>query len=408
MTDFSLDRAGSARLALSDVIRDYGIAGIDDDKLLGQLLPDLMAGAPRETALVQAAALARVGRLLTERIGASIPPESAVRDVAAILTERTAYDANACLWVVAEYAHAIGHPVVLTPPGQRGPVDTGPIGGEPVVGGPVDGGPHYTPGRWTPRPPETDVTSTDTSIRTRGPHPDSGPIYLPPPPPPPGRNRVLLVVGIVVAVIVLGAGAAIAVAEWPASTSSSGQASPSPSVMSPSPEPPSPPTTPTPSVVTVIPALRTVMPKDINVSSCSSDIGSISYLSDVTAYYACTEASSSTLPGMRVWGYQFGNQATFDAGVIAFNKFIKFETASAGTVCPPTTSANGYTTWHRNDKPDVVLGHVECYTDHSNGHDYVWTTFGEYTIMVAATTTSQSFSKLETWWEDNNNNSLGA
>ncbi len=115
MTAFTLDNSGDARLALQEIFRDYGLAGIDDEALVTRLLPDLLPDSPREASLLRSAAGANVGHLLTDRISAHMPADSAVRDVTAILTARLAFDATACLWVVSEYARAIGHPVDVAP-----------------------------------------------------------------------------------------------------------------------------------------------------------------------------------------------------------------------------------------------------------------------------------------------------
>src|SRR5215467_4154644 len=125
----SFDASGEARRALSDIHRDHGITGIDNETLVSALLPDLMPGTPRETNLLLAAASAGVGGLLSDRINRGVPAEAAVRDVAALLMDRNALDRGATRWVVSEYAAVIGHPVSLgsvsadpvSPAGTAGP-----------------------------------------------------------------------------------------------------------------------------------------------------------------------------------------------------------------------------------------------------------------------------------------------
>src|SRR5215470_1592379 len=138
MTQSTYDANGDARRALQFVYANYGAAAIDDPKMLNTLLPDLLPGEPLESHLLLAAAGAGVGRLLRDRI-ASMPAETAVRDVAAMLVARNALDPRACRWVVSEYAIALGHPVTISPdpPGFTPP----PIGNEaatrldPMLGG---------------------------------------------------------------------------------------------------------------------------------------------------------------------------------------------------------------------------------------------------------------------------------
>lgn len=111
VTDLQFDPTGVARRTLDEVVRDHGPAALDDARLMGQLLPDLMAGAEREAALVSAAAGSGVGSLLTERVSHGIPIDAAIRDISLMLSQRHAYDVRACDWIVTEYARILGVPV---------------------------------------------------------------------------------------------------------------------------------------------------------------------------------------------------------------------------------------------------------------------------------------------------------
>jgi hypothetical protein len=109
MTSPTRDDAEQVRVSLRDVVRDYGPTGLDDPELLGRLLPDLLAGQPRETKLVQAAASLGTARLLSERVVQGLPIESAISDVAARLATESMLTPAACQWIVALYAQTIGH-----------------------------------------------------------------------------------------------------------------------------------------------------------------------------------------------------------------------------------------------------------------------------------------------------------
>ncbi|HKD96172.1 MAG TPA: hypothetical protein VKB69_01100 [Micromonosporaceae bacterium] len=141
------ERGDDARLALQDIARDYGPSGLDNPKVFAQVLPDLLAGAPLATNLLNAAAAAGVGRMLTERIAASIPIDAAVRDVGTLLSQRSALDVAAAQWVVAEYARVLGHPVsegwqaAQPVSGQPGPTQAVPMQGVPTQGVPMQGVP---------------------------------------------------------------------------------------------------------------------------------------------------------------------------------------------------------------------------------------------------------------------------
>jgi hypothetical protein len=158
VTDYPLDRSGQARNALAQVVRDYGPGGIDNPVLLNQVLPDLLPGGDREAALVLAAASARVGELLKDRITRGMPVDSAVRDVGTMLAGRNAFEQRACEWVVSEYSRAIGYPPAAMPQapapmpgGGMAPGGPGGIYGDPTrldtgaSGGRVSPQPGYSP-----------------------------------------------------------------------------------------------------------------------------------------------------------------------------------------------------------------------------------------------------------------------
>jgi hypothetical protein len=123
--DSGFDASGLARQALRDVNAGHGAAGLDNVKLLDQLLPDLLPGQPREANLLRAAAGSGVAGLLRDRLG-RMPTDAAVRDVAAVLAVRSALDPTASIWVVGEYATVLGYPAAApSSPPVGGPIDVG-------------------------------------------------------------------------------------------------------------------------------------------------------------------------------------------------------------------------------------------------------------------------------------------
>ncbi len=104
-----LEGASEAHRALSHIYENYGLAGLDDEALLDRMLPDLMPAKSREARLLTAAASAKVGQLLTDRVAMNIPPDTAVRDVAALLADQAALDAAAGTWAVNQYATVLGY-----------------------------------------------------------------------------------------------------------------------------------------------------------------------------------------------------------------------------------------------------------------------------------------------------------
>ena len=150
------------------------------------------------------------------------------------------------------------------------------------------------------------------------------------------------------------------------------------------------------------PPLAAVMPADVNLPSCRTTDDD-PFLSDVSAYFACQEPASARLPYLQVWGYQFADQTTYKRGVEAFNAFVKFDPDSAEGKCPPAATY-GRIEWHTTATPDVVAGTLECYSDSSENHYYVWTDDAERTILVAESAPTQPFADLDAWWHQNNRN----
>jgi hypothetical protein len=148
--------------------------------------------------------------------------------------------------------------------------------------------------------------------------------------------------------------------------------------------------------------LASVMPADVDVSTCETT-DSDPFMDNVSAYYRCAEGAGATLPYLKVWGYQFPDKPAFEAGVVAFNAYVDFDPSQAEHQCPPA-STYGATGWNRNDAPGVQLGTLECYSDSSENHYYVWTDTTEYTIIVAESSSDQKYDQLDAWWRANNRN----
>lgn len=150
------------------------------------------------------------------------------------------------------------------------------------------------------------------------------------------------------------------------------------------------------------PPLAAVMPADVNLPACSTTDDD-PFLSDVSAYFACQEPANARLPYLQVWGYQFADQTTYERGVEAFNAFVKFDPNAAEGKCPPAATY-GSVEWHTIATPDVRAGTLECYSDSSENHYYVWTDDAERTILVAESAPTQAFADLDAWWRQNNRN----
>ena len=104
-----------------------------------------------------------------------------------------------------------------------------------------------------------------------------------------------------------------------------------------------------------------------------------------------------------MWGYQFPDKTAFDTGFATFNDYVKFDPAQAEAAAAPA-STYGAAGWNLSDSPGVQLGTLECYSDSSENHYYVWTDTTEYTIIVAESGSDQAYAQLDAWWRANNRN----
>jgi hypothetical protein len=150
------------------------------------------------------------------------------------------------------------------------------------------------------------------------------------------------------------------------------------------------------------PPLAAVMPADIRLAACRTTDDD-PFLADVSAYFACQQPATAQLPYLQVWGYQFADQTTYERGVEAFNAFVKFDPDEAEGKCPPAATY-GSVEWHTSAAPEVAAGTLECYSDSSENHYYVWTDDAERTILVAESAPTQTFADLDAWWRQNNRN----
>jgi len=195
-----LDADGHARQTLREVVSGYGTAGLDDARLLGTLLPDMLGGSPRETKLILAAASVGTARLLIERRDRGMPAGASVADVAAILAADSMIEGHICQWIVNEYASVL-EDRTLAPP----VVSASPSGGAVAV---VPAVTTADPG--TAPPPTMHDAPTAAAGVPAGPGVDSPPasdgddrVWLVESRPATARGRLLTVVGILLVVLAL-------------------------------------------------------------------------------------------------------------------------------------------------------------------------------------------------------------
>jgi len=123
MSGDPFDAQGEAHEALSTAVSSYGARVLNDPRMLGNLVTDLLPDSPRERSLLVTAAEAGVAGELAQHVDQQhLDVDTAVELVARGLTDRRSIDIAASTWVTAEYARALGYQVRAssTPPGQFG------------------------------------------------------------------------------------------------------------------------------------------------------------------------------------------------------------------------------------------------------------------------------------------------
>jgi hypothetical protein len=110
MTDTSWEHAAEARAALQAIVSDpvYGVTALSNAQTMSNLLKDFLPDAPREKAVLVAAAEAGLASSLRDHVSHGMDVNTAVRLTASSFASSTPFTPDACNWVVGELAHAMG------------------------------------------------------------------------------------------------------------------------------------------------------------------------------------------------------------------------------------------------------------------------------------------------------------
>jgi hypothetical protein len=442
MSEDTYDVQGEVRDALNTAVEGYGKRVLNDPRVLGNLVTDLLPDLPRERSLLVTGAEAGVAGELTQHVESQrMDADTAVALVARSLAESRALEPAASMWVATEYAKALGYQVrSQVPPSVAEPADTPalPPHDETQTANQVMP-PLFPPSGAVPPafpaanqmpptfPPPGQVPPTFPPPGT------VPPPYSPTPPSPwppaptqrPRKSRLGLFLGggaaaVVVLYLVIAA---------VASTFPFAKAKPTPT-----PTPTQHPTT------TVGSAARTGASSTATGASASATGSSASASASATQSLAalpaglkrlkvllptdiqdasteCVEqtkipwtnpglvkAFSCTAPDMangQIFGYQMDSTADYNQAWANYNTWANFGTSSTED-CPPGSgqSQGGPGEWYGPRFPQLSGQVLECFTSNS-GPVYVWTYPTENAFIVAQPPKSWSFSKLETWWENN-------
>jgi hypothetical protein len=366
-----LDAQGEAREALSTAVTSYGRRVLDDPRMLGNLVADLLPDLPRERSLLVTAAEADVAGDLERHVEQQrLDADTAVQLVARRLTDRQSIDSAASTWVVAEYATALGYQMRAAAQQLR-----------------RDDNRDYQ---------ETIPGPAPVPVPEPVPVPVPEPVPVPPTPKP--KPRLAKLVGgtaaaLVVYLVVAASAHLVPFGPGPRPTPTPTPPAPSPTLTSPAPSP-------TPTVL----SLTQLLPADVSAASChdSSPPSGLTIAGLVQAEYCTT----SDLPGGYIYAYQVQNAADYQTTITNYNKWWGI-TSSAQSSCPPSgtgSSAQGVTGWHSTEFPEHSGQVLECEWVGSNGSPnepaYTWTFPTENAFIVAQGAANSTFSALDSWWSN--------
>jgi hypothetical protein len=156
MAGTSLPHSDEARAALHAIVTnpEYGEAALSSGPSTANLLKDLLPDAPKETAVLVAAAENGIATKLREFARQGMDTDTAVHLAASSMAESTAMLPEACEWAAAEMATALGLSQPASQPGAAGGSLSGP---QPAVVAPpppagYQGAPSGYPGPQGPAP----------------------------------------------------------------------------------------------------------------------------------------------------------------------------------------------------------------------------------------------------------------
>ncbi len=329
-----IDPAGVARRALQAAVAEHGPLVLSDPGIMDRIGRESLAGLPGEASLIGSAARTDVPALLRERIP-RLGNYGAIQSVAATLAEARSLEPAACLWVVREFARALG----LIAPGGTQTAASGPPPGAPPSSGPPPGAP-----------------------------PSSGPPPSAPPPGArrPGRNALGIGAAIALVVVYLGVAAAAHLSPFPAkaaaSTSSQGGSRGSAAGATPDASPDAAPD-PDPSPPSAFQTLLSMIPGNVqgqdNCANAGTRVGA-------TAVAECAKIQG--LAATTIFYYLFSSQGALTSGFTAFLKSVNFTKGSASCTTASQVFADfvvqcqdGFTS-----TAPAMTGSIAEYTNSSN------------------------------------------
>jgi hypothetical protein len=313
-----IDPSGDARRVLETAVAERGPGVLSDPATMDGICRARLQGMPGETILIGSAARSNVPALLQQQVG-RLGLDAAIQDVAATVARTHQLDIDACMWVVREFARALGYPVPGLPPlASAGGFAGGSQLYPPTQASPSAYPPTPAPGYQQPyqqQQPYQPYQQTPPPL-----YPQGGTLPGRPPGGPWYSNRKILGVVAAAAVIVVYLGVAASahlapfgkpVAVVTHSPTPTPHPTPTFSMPTPSPTPdPSPDTSPDAvPTITSDEALWNLIPGNVRTSNCKA----ITPTDQATEEIACTDAIyNAQTEGGYLYYYLFPNSTTLD------------------------------------------------------------------------------------------------
>jgi hypothetical protein len=386
-TGHVIDPAGDARRVLQDAVASHGPEVLSDATVMDHLSRTQLAALPGESILIVSAARADVPALLRDAIP-QFGNYGAIQSVATTLAQASDLDGAASLWVVREFARALGliapggtqsmpRPAPAGPGAEapRGAVATGEVGAAAAAtagmsagagGTGVPGGPELAPGMaGGPQPgmaggPQPGMGGGPQPGMAGGPQPAGGPpargssgskLFT--------RNTVGIAAAIALVAGYLGVAAVAHLSPFPAKTvaaTSSQSASTGPST--------SPATTPATSPATS-PAASPTSDYEVLLSKIPAAVQGRDNCHLTGTQYGATAVSQCSrlnLPAGTIIYYLYPSQAALSAGLSTFLTGVHFKKQRECTT--------------GNDFTDFL---TECRTEFHNQTPFMTGSIAEYT-----------------------------
>lgn len=321
-----IDPDGEARRALHAAVAEHGPQALSNAVIMDGICRARLGNLPGEATLIGSAARADVPALLRDLIP-HLGNYGAIQSAATTLAETHGLDTAACVWVVREFARALGLIAAGgTQPAARMPGVPG-VAGVPVPGGPVPGG---------------------AARRKRV----------------PGRDTVGVAAAIVLVAGYLGVAAVAHLSPFPARTvaaassppaSPRGGASPSPAG---SPDPsPDPDPSPTSDYQILLSRIPSVVQGTNNCHNVGTSVGA-------TAVSECTGLHG--LAAATMIYYLFPDRASLGSG---FSNFLTKEKFRKESACSSTSNFTDFVAQCESDftsQSPAITGSIAEYANTSN------------------------------------------